>query len=252
MVGSTFSIAGPNIVLNTAVAEVLRQFADTLEQSDDFTSALSSLVRDTYRKHKRIIFNGNNYSDEWVVEAERRGLSNLKTTVDALPRLVSEKSIDLFTKHRVFTETEIHSRYEILLESYCKTLNIEALAMVDIAKGRIIPACLDYQNELIALLEKKKSCGGYDISVEEYLLDRIVKQTACLLKKLISLESVISESSELRLGKEQDILAQAVFYRDQICAAMAELRLIADELETLVANKHWPLPSYAHLLYSVI
>ena len=247
MLGSAFSIAGPNIVLNTAVAEVLRQFADELEASKNFTGDLTALVRKTFSAHKRIIFNGNNYADEWVTEAERRGLSNLKTTVDALPAFISKKSIELFTKHHVFTELEIHSRCEILMEGYCKTLHIEALTMIDLVKSEIIPACIAYQNEIAALLERKKACGEYDASLEAHLLGRIAKLSACLLKKLDTLENVVLES-----GGEQEILAHASFYRDRVFPAMLELRLTADELETLVAKKHWPFPTYAELLYSVI
>ena len=248
MLGSTFSIAEPNIMLNTVVAEVLQQFADELEMSKDFTGDLAALVRKTFSEHKRIIFNGNNYAGEWVTEAGRRGLSNLKTTVDALPALISQKSVELFAKHHVFSRTELHSRYEIFMEGYCKTLHIEGLTMVDLVKGEIIPACIAYQNEMATLLERKKSCGGgYDVSLEEYLLGRIAKLSGCLIKKLNHLENVLLESRE-----EREILAHASFYRDQVFTAMSELRLIVDELETLVAKKYWPLPSYAALLYSVV
>jgi len=247
MVGSTFSISEPNVILNTVTAEILRQFADVLEKSNDFTGDLASLIRKTFHEHKRIIFNGNNYSGEWVIEAERRGLSNLKTTVDALPVFVSKKSVELFTAHHVFSGQEMHSRYEILMEGYCKTLHIEALTMVDMVKGAIIPACIDYQNDLVKLLDRKKTCGEYDISLEGYLLERIAKLSACLLKKLTILENALLESRE-----ERKILAQACFYRDRVFAAISELRLIVDELETLVAKKYWPLPSYAELLYSVV
>ena len=247
MLGSTFSIAEPNIVLNTVVAEILCQFADSLEMSADFNADLARLVQKTFHDHKRIIFNGNNYADEWVIEAQRRGLSNLKTTVDALPALVSPKSVELFKRHHVFTDQEIHSRYEILMEGYCKTLHIEALTMVDMVKGEIIPACIDYQNDLAKLLERKKACGGYDISLEDHLLNVIAKLSSCMLKKLTILENAILESKE-----ERAILPQACFYRDRVFAAMSELRLIVDELETLAAKKYWPLPSYAQMLYSVI
>ncbi|MDR0503889.1 MAG: glutamine synthetase III [Treponema sp.] len=249
MLGSTFSIAGPNIVLNTITAEALCQFADILEKSGDFNTDLAALVKKTYSEHKRIIFNGNNYSEEWVAEAQKRGLSNLKTTVDALPKFIEKKSIDLFTKHHVFTESEVNSRYEIMMESYCKTLHIEALTMVDMVKGAIIPSCMDYQRELIDLLRQKKAYGGvsFDCSLEEHFLNSITKLSACLLKKLTALESAVLESSQ-----EREILAQAAFYRDNIFTAMSELRLIVDELETLVARKHWPIPTYAEMLYSVI
>jgi len=247
MLGSAFSIAGPNIVLNTAVAETLRQFADTLEKSKNYKSDLAALIKKTFSEHKRIIFNGNNYAEEWVIEAQKRGLSNLKTTVDALPAFASKKSIELFTKHNVFTETELHSRYEILLEGYCKTLHIEALTMIDMTKRGIVPACVDYQNELAKLLGQKKACGEYDTALEEQLLSSIAKLSAGLLKKLTALENVVLESKESR-----EILAQAGFYRDRVLAAMSELRLTVDELETLTAEKYWPVPSYAKLLYSVM
>lgn len=246
MLGSAFSIAGPNIILNTVVAEALRQFADRLEKSEDFTIDLAHLIRKTFREHRRIIFNGNNYSDEWVAQAKQRGLSNLKTSVDALAEFISQKSIDLFTGHNIFTQSEIRSRYEILMEGYCKTIHIEALTMVDMIKGEIIPACVNYQNILAKLLQRKKACGEYDISLEEYFLGRISKLSACLLKKLIVLENALLETKG-----EDEILSLANLYRDKVFSIMSELRLIVDELETLVAKNHWPLPTYAEMLYSV-
>ncbi|MCL2050510.1 MAG: glutamine synthetase III [Lachnospiraceae bacterium] len=245
MLGSAFSVAGPNIVLNTAVAEILKQFADELEKARDFTQALNLLVKKTITDHKRIIFNGNNYADEWVVEAAKRGLSNLKTTVEALPKFTQPKNIALFTQHNVFTESEIHSRYEILMENYCKTLHIESHTMVDLVKSEIIPACITYQNELAKLLSLKAT--EYESTLEEYLLSRISKLSSCMLKKLNSLEKALLETDI-----ERDILASAKFYREEVYGAMVELRLCVDELETLVAKKYWPLPSYAELLYSVV
>jgi len=248
MLGSAFSIAGPNIVLNTAVAEVLREFADILENSEDFKGDLTKLIQKTISEHKRIIFNGNNYSEEWVQEAKRRGLSNLKTTVDALPAFVSQKSIDLFTRHHVFTETEIHSRYEILLENYSKTLHIEALTMIDMVKKGIIPACVSYQNEVLQLLNSKKACGSsFDCTLEEQLVDKLSRLSSRLVKKLEELENTLLESKS-----QSDALSVARFYRDKVFVAMSELRLIVDELETVVAKKYWPYPTYAEILYSVI
>ena len=247
MLGSAFSIAGPNIILNTITAEILKQFADRLEKSGELVADLSTLIKETYTAHKRIVFNGNNYSDEWVDEAENRGLSNLKATVDALPEFVSAKSVELFTKHSVFTTSELHSRFDILMESYCKTIHIEALTMVDIVKGEIIPACVEYQADLIGLLERKKSCGEFDSSMEEQMLSGIAKLSSCMMKKLKNLEDALLQSRE-----ERDVSAQGIFYKDKIFSAMSELRLIVDELETLVAKKYWPLPKYAELLYSVI
>ncbi len=247
MVGSTFSIAGPNIVLNTAAAEALRSFADRLEAAPDFHSELAALVKETIRAHKRIIFNGNNYSDEWVVEAERRGLSNLKTTVDALPAFIAPGSIELFTRHHVFTDIEVHSRYEIFMESYCKTIHIEALTMVDMLKKEIIPACVSYQSELAEALQRKKACGSYDCSLEEQLLGKVAKLSGCMLKKLDALETALIE-----VKQEHEIEASAKFYRDRVFSAMSALRFTVDELETLVAKKHWPMPTYAEMLYSVV
>jgi len=247
MLGSAFSIGGPNIVLNTIVAESLSQFADSLEKSKNFKGDLAALIKKTISDHKRIVFNGNNYAEEWVVEAQKRGLSNLKTTVDALPQFVSKKSIELFTKHHVFTEVELHSRYEILMEGYCKTIHIEALAMVDMVKGDIIPATLKYQNDLLELLQRKKALGYYDSSLEENLITNISKLSASLLTKLTNLENVILQTKE-----ERDIEAQARFYREKVFAAMVELRIDVDGLETLVSKKHWPYPNYGQILYSVI
>jgi len=249
MLGSAFSIAGPNIALNTTVAEVLREFADTLEQSKDFTSDLAFLVRETVGKHKRIIFNGNNYSAEWVAEAERRGLSNLRNTVDALPQFISGKIVGLYTGHSVFTEQEMHSRYEIRMEAYCKTIHIEALSMLEVVKASIVPACIGYQNELAELMQRKLALGGtrgYDTSLETHLLSSISKLSASLLKKLTTLEKALGEPEA-----DREILAKAVFYRDNVFAAMSDLRVTVDELETLVSRKHWPFPVYGEMFYSV-
>ena len=255
MLGSAFSIAGPNIALNTTVAEVLRGFADTLEKS--FAQGgqagfnLSTLVKETVGAHKRIIFNGNNYSAEWIAEAERRGLPNLRDTVDALPQFVSQKIIDLYTSHNVFTEQEMHSRYEIRMEAYCKTIHIEALSMLEIVKTSIIPACIGYQNELAELLQRKLALGGtrgYDTSLETHLLASISKLSGCLLKKLTALENALDECDA---DTVREILAKAVFYRDNVFTTMSDLRVTVDELETLVSKKHWPFPVYGEMFYSV-
>ena len=247
MLGSAFSIAGPNIVLNTAVAEVLRQFADVLEGSADFNRDLARLIKKTIRAHKRIIFNGNNYAGEWLAMAEQRGLSNLKTAACALPAFTSPKSVALFGAHNVFTEAELHSRCEIMTENYCKTLHIEGLTMVDMVKGDIIPACISYQNDLSELLQRKKALGEYDVSLECYFLDKISGLAGGLLKKLDALENALLTTQTIHSAQ-----ALAEFYSENVSAAMAELRLVSDELETLVAKKYWPLPSYAALLYSVV
>jgi glutamine synthetase len=247
MLGSAFSIADPNIVLNTAVAGVLQEFADKLEKAEDFKRELAAVIKKTFSDHKRIIFNGNNYSEEWIIEAKKRGLSNLKTTVDALPALISKKSIGLFSGQNVFTEAEIKSRYEIIMEGYCKTLHIEALTMVDMVKGSVIPACIDYQNILANLLGQKKAIGTYDTTLEDHLLNKIAMLSASLLQKLTGLERAILESKD-----NQEILSQACYYRDKMSGAMAELRIVIDELETFVGREYWPFPTYAEMLYSVV
>jgi len=246
MLGSTFSIAGPNFVLNTIVAEILCGFADSLEKSNNFTQDLATLIKNTIKNHKRIIFNGNNYSDEWVKEADKRGLSNLKTTVDALPTFILPKNIAVFTKHHVLTESEIDSRYEITLENYQKTIHIEALTMIDIVKKEIIPASIGYQNELASLLERKKTIGEFESTLEVQLLKKISLLSTCMFEKLESLEN-----SLLQTKSNDDCLALAKFYRDVVFNNMSELRLLVDELETVVAKKYWSLPTYAELLYSV-
>jgi len=246
MLGSSLSISGPNFTLNTIVAETLRIFADQLEQSDDFTKDLGILVKKTIKDHKRIIFNGNNYSDDWVEEAEKRGLSNLKTTVDALPAFISPKNVALFTTHGVLSEIEIRSRYEILLESYCKTLHIEALTMIDMVKKEIIPASISYQNDLAVLRERKSAFDGVSDTLEAYLLSKLSELSALLLRRLEELENSILETKT-----NGDILTEAEFYRYTVFRNMSELRLVVDELETLAGKKYWPLPTYAEILYSV-
>jgi glutamine synthetase len=249
MLGSAVSAAEPNIALNTAVAEALRQFANHLENTGDFKSTLSSLIKKTYKKHKRIIWGGNNYSDEWLEESSKRGLPNIKTSVDALPALIEEKSIELFRKHRVFTGSEIKSRYEISMEVYCKTIHIEALTMLDLVKGEIIPACVRYQSELVELLVKKQKLNStiLDASLEESLAAEISGLSSKLLQKLTQLEEVI-----VRTNKDRTILSQATFYRDFVCKSMTELREVVDKLETLIAKEHWFLPSYGEMLFSVV
>lgn len=245
MCGSSQSISGPNFILNTIVAEVLSSFADELENQDDFTTALNNLVRKTIKNHKRIIFNGNNYSDEWVVEAEKRGLSNLKTTVDALPTFIEQKNIDVFTKHCVLTSEEVHSRYDILLENYSKTIRIEALTMIDMTKKSILPASVSYQNELSKLVIRKKDLG-IENSYEFDILTRISDLSNSIFNKLSDLENSIIETNNI-----DDALELSKFYRESVFKNMSELRIFADELESLVAQKHWLLPTYAELLYSV-
>jgi len=247
MLGSAFSIAGPIIVINTIVAEVLRQFADELENSSDFKSDLNKLIKKTIKEHKRIIFNGNGYDSAWVKEAEQRGLYNLKTTPESLPAFIAPKNVEMFTRHNVFTEHEIHSRYEILLENYSKTINIEALTMIDMVNKQVIPAVLEYQYELAELIARKKAVN-VDIvtSTEEKLLNKIAKLSDCLSKRL---EYLSEQTVAVREIKDNLELAKA--YREKVYTAMNELRMIVDELELIVSSKHWKIPSYAEILNSV-
>ncbi|MBS6475984.1 MAG: glutamine synthetase type III, partial [Clostridiales bacterium] len=247
MLGSTFSISGPNIILNTAVAEELRQFADELEKADDFKLALNALIRRTIKDHKRIIFNGNNYSDEWVAEAERRGLLNLKSTPDALPYFVAEKNIKLFTAHKIFTESEIHSRYEILLENYSKTINIEALTAVEMSKREILPAAMSFLKDLSkTALNVKACCPAATVCAEEKLIEKISSLTGSLYGATEKLEAVTAEAASV-----SDALANAQYYRNAVVPAMDEVRTYADALETVIGENYWPFPTYGDLLYGV-
>lgn len=248
MLGSAFSIAGPIIVLNTIVADVLGQFADILEKSIDFKSDLSALIKKTINDHKRIIFNGNGYDSAWIKEAESRGLSNFKTTPEALPAFITPKSVEMFTRHNVFSEHEIHSRYDILLENYSKTINIEALTIIDMVNKQVIPAVLDYQRELAELILHKKSVSSdLPTGLEEGLLNRLAKLSECLKNRLDNLSQRTIAVREIK-----DNLEMAKAYREKVFMAMSELRMIVDELETLISSKHWKIPTYAEILNSVV
>ena len=247
MLGSSASISGANVVLNTAVAESLRQYADVLEQAEDFEAALHSLIRDVIRRHKRIIFNGNGYDEAWVQEAERRGLLNLKTTPDCVPYYVCPKNIELFTRHRVYTETELKARYEIKLSSYCKVLHIEALTMLDMTQKDILPAVSGYARSLAeAALAKRSLSDTMDVSFETGLATKISRLTAELNSRTAALSSAVTKAEALT-----ESLEQACFYRDAVLEEMGSLRQVADELETLCSAEYWPYPSYGDLLFSV-
>ena len=244
--GSTFSIAGPNIVLNTAVADELMLFADELEKADDFKTALAQLLQRTIHEHKRIIFNGDNYAAGWVTEAEKRGLLNLKTTPDALPYFVKPENIAMFSRHGVFTETEMKSRYEILMENYAKVINIEAQTMLDMAGKDILPAALTNIAELTDTMLKKKELG------------LTAKAETALCAKISGLADSLSEKIDALGAAECGAKAhaasapeEAVYYRDAVIPAMNELRAVADELEMCVAKKYWPFPTYGDILFSV-
>ncbi|MEL7603022.1 MAG: glutamine synthetase III [Bacillota bacterium] len=244
MLGSSFSIAGPNYVINTIVADELSQFADALEGAADFDAALAALIHDTIAAHKRIIFNGNNYAPEWVEEAEKRGLLNLKSTVEALPYFVQEKNIKLFEKHCILSSTEIHSRLEIQLENYIKVINIEAVTTLDIARQRILPAVMKYSGKLADIAVQKASLGIAG-SVEKDLAAKISGLAAKLYDGIEKLDAAIA------FDPEGDTLAHATYCHEGIVPAMNAVREAADALELITAESEWPLPSYAKLLFEV-
>jgi len=245
-VGSSLNISDPNIVLNTIVAEALDEFATELEGAEDFTTALHELLVRTIKKHKRVIFNGNGYDDAWVKEAtEIRGLPCYNSAVDAIPHFRDEKNIKLFAKHKVFTEVEVNSRTEIQLENYCKIINIEALTTVEMASKEILPAVMEYERALCETLLAKKSAGiGY--SVESNLASSISVLAEDLNNKIYELEAVIIKAHGI-----SDIFEAARCYHDEVFATMQALRAIADQLETMVAEKYWPFPTYEDLLFNV-
>ncbi len=249
MLGSALSISGPNITLNTIVAESLSQYADELEAADDFQSALNKLIKRTIKKHKRIIFNGNNYSDEWVTEAKSRGLYNLKSTPEALPYFKSEKSIKLFTKHNIFSEAEIVSRCEIMLENYCKELHIETLTMLDMVRKDILPSVMNYVHKLSSTAAAKKSVlADVNCDVEKTLISKLSELTSCLYNKTDKLEQTLMTAKDY----EADAQKCAAYYHDSVFAAMQEVRAIVDELETSTAKEFWPFPTYGDLLFSIL
>lgn len=246
MLGSTFSIACPNIMLNTAVAEELRQFADELEQAEDFHLSLNQLVKRVIKDHKRIVFNGNGYDEAWVEEAEKRGLLNLKSTPDALAHYTDAKNLELFMRHGVYSETEIYSRQEILYEEYYKTLNIEALTMVDMAKKEILPAVVSYIKELADTVAVKKSIGVEFNGAETKIINKLSSLLECFYKKIEVLEKTLFGAKEIA-----DAAKEANYYRNIVFPAMQELRAVADEMETMTAEKYWPMPNYGQMLFSV-
>ncbi len=247
MVGSAASISGPNIILNTIVAEELSQFADQLEQSENFELDLAKLIRTTIKEHKRIIFNGNNYSSEWAEEAKRRGLLNLKSTADALAYYIAPKNIELFTKHHIFTAAELKSRYEILSENYCKTLNIEALTAIDMAEREILPAVSRYiQNLSETLLQKREISPAFACRYETETVSKLSALSDSLYQKLLGLKEDLKQAPLI-----DDPVRRAKFYEGSILADMEDLRRDADELEAITAEEYWPFPNYTRLLYFV-
>ena len=245
--GSSASIACSNYILNTAVAEELREFADRLDKATDVDAEMMAIIRETMKNHKRVIFNGNNYSEEWVEEAARRGLPNLRTAADAIPTFSSEKSIKLFEKHAIYTATEVVSRTEILLENYVKTINIEALTMLDMAKKEILPAVLKYNKEVFELLKVKQDLGlNISVEKEQSYAVKLSNLTESFMSKIDELDKVVLEAKN-----NETELEAAKYYREYVFEAMQTLRVVADELETMVSSANWPFPTYVDLLFYV-
>ena len=246
MVGSQDSVSQPNVVLNTIVAEAFAEACDELEKADDFDMAVHDLIKKYATEHQRIVFNGNGYSDEWVEEAERRGLPNIKSMVDAIPALNTEKAVALFEKFGVFTKAELDSRVEIEYETYAKEINIEAKAMIDIATKQIIPAVIRYTTTLAESINAVKAACGADISVQTEILMEVSDLLADTKNALSKLEEVTAQGAAMAQGREQ-----AVFYRDEVMTAMKALRTPVDKLEMLVDKSMWPMPSYGDLMFEV-
>ncbi len=247
MLGSSVSVAEPNTIINTAVADVLKDFADKLESTNDFEGTLNDIIKTVIKKHKRIIFNGNGYDEAWLKEAEKRGLSNLKTTPDALPALIDKKNIDLFTRHKVLSEVELRARYAISLETYCKLINIEALTMIEMVKKDILPSVSAYGRELSDIaLSKKGLMADTDCSYEEETAAKMSALTGELYKGIKALEDVVAKAEDI-----DDMSKHSFFCKDEVIPAMDTVRRTADELETITASDFWPFPTYGDLLFGV-
>ena len=247
MLGSSQSIASPNVVLNTIMAEELCQFADILEKADDFQSALQTLLHDTFAAHQRIIFNGNGYSDEWVVEAKRRGLCNMGNTVDALPAYINEKNVAMFSRHGVLTRDELEARYNIHLENYCKVMTIEGNTLLDMTRRQILPAVSKYSDELATALFHKKNCGiSLSAKMEENTLRKLADLSGKLYDTCDALERAISKAPAMDGG-----IKAACYYRDEVDARRQKASALINQLETITSAQHWPFPSYADILFSV-
>lgn len=247
MVASSASIGTPNTILNTIVADVLCDMADELEKADDFDLAVHDLIKKTVTEHKRIVFNGNGYSDAWVEEAAKRGLPNIKSMVEAIPALTTDKAVKLFEKHHVFSSTELHSRAEIMYESYSKAINIEARTMISMANVKFIPAVIKYTKQLADSINAvKTAAAGTDVSVQTELLTKtseLLVKTKAALKKL---QAVVAEANT-----KEDGAKMARYFRETVFPAMAELRAPIDELELIVDKELWPVPTYGDLLFEV-
>ena len=247
MVGSSQSIASPTAVLNTMMTEELCKFADILEKAEDFQSALQKLLKDTFTNHSRIIFNGNGYDEEWIAEAKRRGLSNLRDTVEALPAYIDKRNIDLFGRHGILTRAELEARYEIHLENYCKVVTIESNTLLEMTRRYILPAATTCSDELATALFHKQNCGiSVPVTTESAALRRISELSSKIYNVCGSLENALKRAPAVDGG-----LTAAKYYRDQVDAKRRKMSELINELEILCAAKNWPFPTYADILFAM-
>ncbi len=243
--GSALNIGCPNYMLNTMVADELAQFRDELQGAEDVESAIKALVKKTLTEHQRIIFNGDNYSDEWVAEAERRGLCNYRSLPEAMAHYIDKKNVDLFTRNGIVSESEIRARYEIELEHYSKQLHIEALTMVDMAEKNITPAVIAFVNSLSDAAIAKKSLGAYSVYAETSLIGELSEKLEAFVKKTDELKAAVDAAAQY------DGLDLAMYYRKTVFELMNELRALGDAMETKTSAKYWPYPSYGEILFGV-
>ncbi len=248
MLGSAISISCPNIMLNTIAAEELRQFADELEGTADLEGDVRKIVRRVMQQHKRIIFNGDGYSEAWTEEAKRRGLLNLPTTVDALPRYLDQKNVELFTSHKIYTEAEMEARYETIIEEYSKTLNIEALTMSEMVRRDILPAVSGYVASLAeAVASKRAAVAGLPCAAETSLIQKLSSLLDSAYEKVEALDTLVADGK----AESHNALTAATYYKDAIIPAMNELRAVVDQMEVDTASQFWPYPSYGDLMFRV-
>jgi glutamine synthetase len=251
MLGSSSSVANPNIILNTAVAESLRQFYEKLKDvpADEMESAVHELLKQTIIDHKRVIFNGNGYTDEWLEEAKKRGLYNLVSTPDALPHFIDEKNEKLLTSHHIFTDAELHSRYEIKMENYVKTLHIEANTLVEIIQKDLLPSITTYMEKLAQTASLKKSVvPGISVSAEASLLSRLTELAETMTKDL---ETLKADTAMAEYEVDKDLLKSAKLYQSVVLTDMEKVRVSADAAEALIPDSILPYPTYGKLLFSI-
>jgi glutamine synthetase len=244
MVGSSQSLAGPNTMLNAAVSEVLGEVADRLESCKDVTAEVSAIIKEFYKAHKRIIFNGNGYCGSWIEDAQKRKLPNLTNTVEALSHLNDDEYVKLFSKHGIFSPAELRSRQEIYLETYSKQINIEAGIMLDLAMRMIVPAANRYLGELSSTYSSLASLG-IEAKNQKSLIDEIAEH----IDEMIDASDVLERKIAIAFAREDDALEQAKAYREEVIPAMAALREIGDHIERHVDDQHWPMPTYEDMLF---